>query len=79
MTPLPKKRKLGEGVEIAGRECYLVQLLPVRYNLFAGIEMIYLSVYELIAKQILNGGPSPNLGGRDGVGGSSEVPRESPS
>ena len=40
---------------------------PFSYNLFAGTEMLSLSVYEPIAIQILHGGPSPNLGGRGGV------------
>ena len=41
---------------------YPVKLLRIRYNFFAGTEMLSLSVYEPIAKQIFHGGPSPNLG-----------------
>ena len=59
---------------------YHVKVLRIRYNLFAGTEMLSLFVYEPIAIQILHGGPSPNLGGRGVVRGSSVVPvRESPS
>ena len=57
---------------------YYVKLIYIRYNLFAGTDMLSLSVYEPIAKQILLGGPSPNLGGRGRVRGSSVVPRECP-
>ena len=67
------------GVELGGRVWYPVKALHIRYNLFAGIEMLSLSVYEPIAKYILHGGPSPNLGGRGGVRGSSAVHCESPS
>ena len=42
-----------------------VKLLHVRYNLFAGTEMLSLSVNEPITKQILVEGPFPNL--REGV------------
>ena len=52
---------LGEEVELGGRVWYPVKLLHVSYNLFAGTEMLSLSVYDPIAIQILLGGPSPNL------------------
>ena len=52
---------LGEGVELEGRMWYPVKLLHIRYNLFAGTEMLSLSVYEPIAIQIMLGRPSPNL------------------
>jgi len=48
---------------------YPVKLLHISYNLFAGTEMLSLSVYEAIAIKILLGGPSPNLGGRVGLEG----------
>ena len=57
---------------------YPVKLLHIRYNLFAGTEMLSLSVYEPITKQILLGGTVPQFGGRGRVRGSSVVPRESP-
>ena len=55
---------LGEGVKLGGRMWYPVKVLRIRYNWFAGTEMLSLSVYEPIAIQILLGGPSPNLGER---------------
>ena len=61
--------QFGRGVELGGRVWYPVKLLHISYNLFAGTEMLSLSVYEPIAIHILHGGPSPNLGGRDGVRG----------
>ena len=51
----------GEG-RARGRVWYPVKLLRIRYNFFAGTEVLSLSVYEPIAKQIFHGGPSPNLG-----------------
>ena len=46
------------------------ELLHISYNLFAGTEMLSLSVYEPIAIQILiGGGPSPNLGEGVELGG----------
>ena len=60
---------MGEGVELEGRVRYPVKLLHIRYNLFAGNEMLFLSVYEPIAIHILFGGPSPNLGGGVELGG----------
>ena len=53
---------LGEGVELDCRVWYPLKVLHIMYNLFAGTEMLSLSVYEPIAIQILLGGPSPNLG-----------------
>ena len=50
-----------EGIELGGRMWYPVKFLHICYNLFAGTEMLSLTVYELIAIQILLGGPSPNL------------------
>ena len=41
---------------------YRVKVLGIRYNLFAGIETLSLSIYEPIAMQILLGGSSPNFG-----------------
>src|SRR5271157_3463999 len=43
------------------REC---KLLHIRYNLFAGTEMLSLSVYESTAKEILHGGNRPPISGR---------------
>ena len=51
-----------EWVELGGWVWYPVKLLHFRYNLFAGTEMLYLSIYKPIAIQILLGKPSPNLG-----------------
>ena len=48
---------------------YPVKLLHISYNLFAGTEMLSLSVYEPIAIQILHGDRPPNLGGRVKLGG----------
>ena len=65
------------GVELRGRVWYPVKVLLIRYNLFAGTEMLSLSVYEPIAIQILLGDRSPILG----IGlswWSSELPVESP-
>ena len=53
---------LGEDVELGGQVWHPAKLLRNRYNLFAGTETLSLSVNEPIAKQILVGGPSPNLG-----------------
>ena len=39
-----------------------MKLLNISYNLFAGTEMLSLSVYEPIAIQILIGGPYPDFG-----------------
>ena len=46
---------------------YPVKLLHIGYNLFAGTEMLSLSVYEPIAMQILHGVTVPQFGG-EGVG-----------
>ena len=48
------------------REC---KLLYIRYNLFAGTEMLSLSVYESIAKEILHGGTVPQFGEGVELGG----------
>ena len=40
-----------------------VKLLHIRYNLFAGTQMLSLSVYEPIAIQILLGETVPQFGG----------------
>ena len=66
--------QFGRGVELGGRVWYPVKLIHISYNLFAGTEMLSVSVCEPIAIQILHGGPSPNLGGRGGVRGSCVVP-----
>ena len=39
-------------VELGGRVWYAVKLLHISYNLFVGIEMLSLSVYEPITIQI---------------------------
>ena len=56
---------------------YPVKVLGIRYNLFAGIETLSLSIYEPSAMQILLWGQSPNLG-RGLSYGSGVVPLESP-
>ena len=56
-------------VEPGGRVWYPVNVLHIRYNLFAGTEMLSLSVYKPITIQILLGGPSPTLEGRSGARG----------
>jgi len=54
--------QFGRGVELEGRVCYPVKLLHISCNLFAGTEMLSLTVYKPIAIQILLGrGLSPNL------------------
>ena len=70
--------EFGGGVELGGRVLYPVKLLHIRHNLFAGTEMLSLSVYESIAKEILHGGNRPPILGRDRAGGSGVAPRESP-
>ena len=42
---------------------YPLKVLHIMYNVFAGTEMLSLSVYEPIAMQILLRGPSPIWGG----------------
>ena len=56
--------KCGGGYQARGRVWYPVKLLHIRYNLFSGTEMLYLSVYEPIAIQILLERPFPNFIGR---------------
>jgi hypothetical protein len=48
------------------REC---KLLHIRYNLFAGNEMLSLSIYESSQKKFCMGEPSPNLGSGVELGG----------
>ena len=50
-----------EGVELGGRVWYPLKVIHIRYNLFAGTEMLSLSVYEPIAIQILHGGGRPPI------------------
>ena len=57
---------MGEGVELGSRVWYPLKLLHIRYNLFAGTEMLSLSVYEPIAIQIWLGETVPQFGGRGG-------------
>ena len=61
--------QFGRGVELGGWVCYPVKLLHISCNLFAGTEMLSLTVYEPIAIQILLGGPSPSLGEGVELGG----------
>ena len=56
--------QFGRGVELGGRVWYPVKLLHIRYNLFAGSEMLSPSVYEPIAIQILLGGTVPPIWGK---------------
>ena len=70
---------LGEGVALGARVWYPMKLLHISHNLFAGTEMLSLSVYEPITIQILLGGTLPQFGGMGGVRGSSVVTHESPS
>ena len=69
---------LGEGVELEGHVWHPVKVLRIRSNLFNGTEMISLSVYETIAKEVLHGGTVPQFGGGGRARGSSVAPRESP-
>ena len=46
---------------------YHVKVLRIRQNLFAGTEMLSLSVYEPITINILLGGTIPKFGGKGGV------------
>ena len=57
---------------------YPVKLLHIRYNLFAGSEMLSPSVYEPIAIQILLGETVPPIWVRGRVRGSGVLPVESP-
>ena len=43
---------LVEGIELWGRVWYPLKVLHIMYNVFAGTEMLSLSVYEPIAIQI---------------------------
>ena len=56
---------------------YPVKLLHFRYNLFAGTEMLSLTVYEPIAIQILLGGRPP-IWGEGRARRSGAVPHENP-
>ena len=62
------------GVASGMREC---KLLHIRYNLFAGTEMLSLSVYEPIAKQILLGETVPQFRGGGRARGSGVAPCKS--
>ena len=55
-----------------------VKLLHIKYNLFAGTEMLSLAVYEPIAIQILSGGIVPEFGGGGRARESGVVPSETP-
>ena len=68
-----------EGVDLGSSVWNPLKVLHIRYNLFAGTEMLSLSVYEPIAINILLGGTVPKFGGRGGVRGSIVVPLESQS
>ena len=69
----------GEGVELGGRVRYPVKLIHINYNLFAGTEMLSLSVYEPIAISILLGGRGrPQFWGVGRARRSSAAPRENP-
>ena len=59
----------GGGVELGGMVWNPLKVLHIMYDLFAGTEMLSLSVYEPIAINILLGGPSPNLGEGVELGG----------
>ena len=54
--------QFGRGVELGRWVWYPVKLLHISYNLFAGTEMLSLSVYEPIAVHIFLGGPPPIWG-----------------
>src|SRR5208282_3684309 len=56
--------QFGEGVELEGHVWHPVKVLRIRSNLFNGTEMISLSVYETIAKEVLHGGNRPPIWGR---------------
>ena len=57
------------GVELGGRVLYPVKLLHIKYNLFAGTEMLSLSAYEPIAIHILLQGTVPQFGRKVRVSG----------
>ena len=52
---LGEESQNGEWIELGSQVRYPVKLLHIRYNLFAGTEMLSVSVYEPIAIQILIG------------------------
>jgi len=54
------------------------KLLHIRYNLFAGTEMLSLSVYESIPKEILHGVNRLPIWGRGRARGSGVATCESP-
>ena len=66
------------GVELGGRVWYPVKLLHISYNLFAGTEVLSLSVYEPIAIPILLGGNRPPIWPRGQARGLGVVPRKTP-
>jgi hypothetical protein len=45
------------GVELEGRMWYLVKVLHIKHNLFAGTETLSLALYEPIAMRFLWGAP----------------------
>ena len=49
------------GGRVRGRVWYLVKVLRIKYNLFAGTETLSLAVYEPITIQILLGGTVPQF------------------
>ena len=53
----------GEGVELGSRVWYPVKVLRSRSNLFNGTEMLSLSVYETITKEVLHGRTVHQFGG----------------
>ena len=54
---------LGERVELGGRLWCNLKVLYIMHNLFAGTEMLSLTVYEPISIKILVGGRPPIFGG----------------
>ena len=57
------------GVELEALVWYTVKVLHIRYNLFAGTEMLSLSAYEPIAIQMFAWGYRPQFVGRVELGG----------
>ena len=70
--------QFGRGVELGGWVWYPVKLLHISYNLFAGTEMLSLSICEPIARQMLLGGTAPQFGRGVELGGSGVLPSETP-
>ena len=67
--------QFGQGVKLGRWVWYPVKLLHINYNLFAGTEILSLSVYESIAIQILLGGHRPPIWPRGRARGSGVVTR----